>query len=362
MISHEVGSPVLKIGAIELDCPVVQAALSGYSDWPMRALARQMGAPYTIHEVMIESFVNHLKDREKTKRFLYVADTDHPVGGQLMGSDAQEFAAAAVRLVRAGFDVVDINFGCPMKRLRGQCRGGLHLGQPETALDIVRHVREAVPQHIPVTVKMRRGLDDDQRSRDNFFHILEGAFEIGIDAVTVHGRTVAQKYVGPSNWDFLKLVRKSFPTKTLLGSGDLFTAEDCVRMLRETGVNGVTAARGSIGNPWIFQQVRALLAGDPLPPPPSVWQQRDVMREHFRLAQQMYPPDQVSRQMRKFGIRYAQWHPDSNLVREAFVRVKHTEDWKAVLVNWYSSDSPGCYPVQQGTEADDQDPDSNKTE
>ncbi len=335
---------MLKIGHIELPSPVVQAALSGYSDWPMRTIARRLGAPYAVHEVMIETFVNQLKDRERTRRFLMVRDADHPVGAQLMGSDPDEFPAAARRLVQSGFDVIDINFGCPMKKLRGQCRGGLTLGQPETALTIVQKVRESLPESIPVTVKMRRGLDDTTESRDNFFRILEGAFALGIAAATIHGRTVQQKYVGPSNWNFLREVRAAFPDQTLLGSGDLFTAADCVRMLKETGVNGVTAARGSIGNPWIFLQAQALLAGRELPPPPTVFAQRDVIVSHLALAEEVYPDGQASRQLRKFGIRYAEWHPDSEAVRDAFVAVSTADDFQRVLQQWYSQDQPGQYP------------------
>ena len=223
----------------------------------MRAIAKKLGAPYSICEVMTDSFISSLKDRAKTRHHLYLVESDHPAGAQLMGSEPDEFPGAALKLVEAGFDVVDINFGCPAKRSGGRCRGGYHLGQPEVAIEILRRVRDAVPSHIPVTVKMRRGLDDTQQSRDNFFRIIETAFETGIAAVTVHGRTVEQKYIGPSRWSFLREVRQLFPGRTLLGSGDLFTATDCVRMLQETGVDGVTAARGSIGNPWIFSQAAA---------------------------------------------------------------------------------------------------------
>lgn len=339
---------MLRIGHLQLDLPVVQAALSGYSDWPMRALARKLGAPYTICEVMIDSFVNSLKDREKTRHFLKVTDDDHPAGAQLMGADPSEFPAAAQRLVKAGFDVIDINFGCPVKKVLGRCRGGFHLGQPEVALEIIRQVRDAVPDRIPVTVKMRRGVDDTSASRDRFFEILSGGFEIGIAAVTVHGRTVEQRYIGPSKWDFLAEVCREFPGKTILGSGDLFTAEDCVRMIRQTGVSGVTAARGSIGNPWIFAQARALLQGLPLPAAPTVAEQREVMREHFRLAEMVYPQKKVVSQLRKFGIRYADWHPQGDLVRAAFIQATSSDAWHGVLDRWYREDTPGVYPSLPG--------------
>lgn len=339
---------VLHIGHIELDLPVIQAALSGYSDWPMRAIARRMGAPYTICEVMIDTFVNSLRDRAKTKRFLMVTEDDHPAGAQLMGADPQEFPSAAVRLVEAGFDVIDINFGCPVKKALGRCRGGFHLGQPDIALEIIRRVRDAVPDRVPVTVKMRRGVDDTQQSRDQFQQIFSGAFEEGVAAITVHGRTVQQRYNGPSNWSFLADLCAAFPDKTILGSGDLFCAEDCVRMIRETGVKGVTAARGSIGNPWIFAQARALLAGKPLPPPPSVTEQKEAILEHFRLAEIAYSSKRAVRQMRKFGMRYADWHPDADEVRAAFIRVGDARTWSSVIKDWYASDRPGIYPIHPG--------------
>src|SRR5205085_2076507 len=193
---------------------------------------------------------------------LHISDEERPVGGQLMGAEPEQFAAGARKLVEAGFDVIDINFGCPVKKVLGRCRGGFHLSQPAVALEIVRRTREAVKPEIPVTVKMRRGIDDSAGSRDKFFEILDGAFAAGIAAVTVHGRTVVQRYIGPSRWEFLAEVKRHLgPGKTMLGSGDLFTSRDCLEMIRRTGVDGVTVARGAIGNPWIFSQCRALAEG-----------------------------------------------------------------------------------------------------
>ncbi len=193
-----------------------------------------------------------------------------------------------------------------------------------------------VPDHIPVTVKMRRGLDDSAQSRDHFFQILDGAFRIGVAAVTVHGRTVQQRYVGPSNWAFLREVKQQYPEQTILGSGDLFSAADCLRMMQETGVDGVTVARGAIGNPWIFGQARALAAGQS-PPIPQLADQAAVMREHFRLAEELYGAERSGALMRKFGIKYAQLHPQCEMVRNAFVAVRHRADWDAVLSEWYDA-------------------------
>jgi nifR3 family TIM-barrel protein len=334
----------LRLGSVEVGFPVVQAALSGYSDWPMRLIARRLGASYALCEVMLDIFVAQINQRHKNRRYLWVTDDEQPVGGQLMGANPEDFGPAAVRLVEAGFRVVDINFGCPVKKVLGRCRGGYLLGQVQTALEIVSRVREAVPEHVPVTVKMRRGLDDSQQSRDNFFAIFDGVFARGASAVTLHGRTVQQRYVGPSRWSFLAEVKKHAPERTVLGSGDLFTAQSCLDMMRETGVNGVTVARGAIGNPWIFAQARALAAGEPLPAPPSVHEQREVIREHFRLAEEVYGPQHCGRQMRKFGIKYSRLHPQPQEVRDAFIAVKEPADWATAFDRWYADDLPGRYP------------------
>lgn len=334
----------LSIGNVAIGFPIVQAALSGYSDWPMRVIAKRHGAAYTICEVMLDKFLVELKDRKRTGHFLHISDEEHPVGGQLMGAEPDQFAAGALKLVEAGFDVIDINFGCPVKKVLGRCRGGFHLGQPEIAREIIRRTREAVPDEIPVTVKMRRGIDDSQQSRDHFFEIMESAFQIGVAGITVHGRTVQQRYVGPSNWEFLKEVKQAAGDGVVLGSGDLFTPADCLNMIEQTGVDGVTVARGAIGNPWIFRQCRALADGQPLPDPPGLREQRDVIREHFSLAEQLYSPKRATPIMRKFGIKYSILHPQHEQVRACFVKAKCREQWESVLDEFYDQDLPGVHP------------------
>jgi tRNA-dihydrouridine synthase B len=264
----------------------------------------------------------------------------------LMGADPEQFGPAAVRLVEAGFDVVDINFGCPVKKVLGRCRGGFLLSTPKTALEIVSHVREALPPRIPVTVKMRRGLDDSPESADNFYTIFDGAFERGAVAVTVHGRTVVQRYEGPSNWSILAEIKRHAAGRTVLGSGDLFSAESCVQMLRQTGVDGLSVARGAIGNPWIFRQVQDALAGRSVCWP-GLFEQREVLAEHFRLSQEIYGDKRSCAMMRKFGIKYAQLHPLTEDVKQAFIRVSQPSDWQAVLMRWYSEDLPGRRPGDQ---------------
>ena len=338
-----VNLPQLQIGPLAFDFPVVQAPLSGYSDWPMRLIARRFGAAYTVCEVMLDQFILNVTKGRKAKRFLRVTDEEHPCGAQLMGAVPEQFPPAALKLVEAGFDVIDLNFACPVKKVVGRCRGGFLLSDPETALQIVGRVRDALPPSVPLTVKMRRGMDDSPESRERFFTIFDGAFRLGAVAVTVHGRTVRQRYEGFSSRDFLREVKHHAGSQTVLGSGDLFTAQNCLDMLRETGVDGVSVARGAIGNPWIFKQVRALAAGVILPPP-SLHEQRDVIAEHYRLSEELYGASRCCRVMRKFGIKYAQLHPQSLQVRDAFVAVTKPSDWRTVLDHWYAEDLPGVQP------------------
>ena len=326
----------LRLGNCEIDFPIVQAALSGYSDWPMRVVARRLGAPYTIAEVLIDRFVLELKQRHRTRQHLMVSDEEHPVGGQLMGSDPQQFPAAAQKLVEAGFDVIDINFGCPVSTAMGGCRGGYHLSQPDVALEIIARVRDAVPDRLPVTVKMRRGIDDSDESRAKFFQILDGAIELGAAAVTVHGRTVEQKYIGASNWDFLRDVKQHVGGKTIIGSGDVFTAQACLDMLSYTGVNGVSVARGAIGNPWIFRQARDLAEGRPAFLPDLAEQLR-VLEMQRSLCAEIYDDRRVLSTMRKFGIKFAALHPSYEQVRNAFAAGKTLAAWQAVLDKHYQA-------------------------
>lgn len=326
---------MLRIGSIQLDAPVIQAALSGYSDAPMRLIARRCGAPYAIHEVVLDKIV--LQSPKLRRKAVALPAEDHPVGGQLMGAEPEQFSAAAALLAEAGYDVIDINFGCPVRKVLGRCRGGFLLSEPQTAVDIIRRVRGAVPADKPVTLKMRRGMDDSAAAERNFFRIFDAALEAGLAAIAVHGRTVEQRYVGPACWRFIERVKRHAGAFTVLGSGDVFTAQDAVRMLESTGVDGVWVARGCIGNPWIFSEVRALLAGGELPPPPTVAEQGHIIRAHFGLSE-AHDGEAAARSMRKFGIKYAELHPLYEQVRSAFIATRSREDWLRVLDEWYDAE------------------------
>ena len=209
---------MLTIGPLQFDLPVVQAALAGYSDAPMRRIARRLGAPYALREVVLDKIV--IQPGKRQRETLALSPDDHPIGGQLMGSQPEQIAAAAEIMVRSGFDVIDLNFACPVKKVLGRCRGGYLLSDPQTAIEVLRRVRDALPAAIPLTLKLRRGMDDSAESERNFFQILDAALELNIAAVTVHPRTVRQRYVGPSDWSFLARVKRYAGQRTIIGSVD----------------------------------------------------------------------------------------------------------------------------------------------
>lgn len=331
--------PPLRLGPLEIPLPAVQAALSGYSDLPMRAVARQHGAPYALNEVVLD--LNVVRRGKLRERILAVPTSDHPVGGQLMGSEPATFAAAAKDLVAAGYDVVDINFGCPVNKVLGRCRGGWLLTDPEQALAIVDGVVQAVGGARPVTVKMRRGYDDTPAAEAAFWRIAQGAFARGVSALTVHPRSVAQKYVGRSRWEFLARVKREFGARTILGSGDLYSPFDVVRMLRETGVDGVTVARGAIGNPFVFEQVRALLSGE-TPLRPTCAQRRVALLAHWRAAIEHFGGEaQALSSARMHAIKYAQYHPQPVWAREQFVAVRKPDGFAALVEAVFADDHDG---------------------
>lgn len=333
----------LRIGNVEIGLPAVQAALSGYSDLAMRTVAREHGATYAINEVVLDALV--LQKGKLQRRILSVPEHDHPVGGQLMGSQPETFGQAARELVRAGYDIVDINFGCPVNKVLGRHRGGYLLQDPDTALAMVSAVLDAVQGDAPVSVKMRRGTDDSPESERRFWTILEGAIERGVAAATVHPRTVTQKYVGPSRWPFLAEVRRRVgPDFTLLGSGDLFSPFDVLLMQQQTGVDGVTMARGCIGNPFVFGQVRDLLAGR-TPVRPTCAEQRAAIRRHWELAVPFYGDERRALPpARMHVIKYAQYHPEPVAARERLVRVRQPEELLAAVDEVFADRFDGDRP------------------
>ncbi len=330
------------IGNLTLDAPFFQAGLAGYSDAAMRLVARRHGCPYAVTEAMLDHF---LINGGKGLRAAQLDDADHPIAGQLMGSHPTEIAQAARILADLGYDVIDVNLACPVKKIRKRSRGGHLLQAPDQAIDILKAVRHAVPDPIPCTVKLRRGTDDSPQATKNFFTIFDAVIDLGYAAATVHGRTVDQKYLGPSRWPFLRDLTNRYrdtPDFSIFGSGDIWTAADIFKMIQHTGVQAVSVARGCIGNPWLFAQARAIMRGDhhAATQPPSITQQRAVLLEHFELSAALHGQRSASMMMRKFGIKFSRHHPRPDDTAKAFIAVKSLDDWLAVLDQYYTADEP----------------------
>jgi tRNA-dihydrouridine synthase B len=353
----------VRIGPIQLSTPFCQAGLAGYSDRAMRLVARRRGCPYAVTEALLDIIM--VNGGEGLRRSIDISDEDHPVAGQIMGSEPDTMSKAAGLLQRAGYDVIDLNFACPVKKIRNKARGGHMLLDVERAVSIVKAVRDSLPPHVPTTLSMRRAFDDSTQATDRFYQILESAWDHGYCAVRVHGRTVEQKYLGRADWSALREVKRRYPDKTILGSGDVFTAEDAVRMLRETGVDIVWIARGAIGNPWIFQHAASLhrdmiaRSMHPRPEsqavgqngdaaggikPPGIHEQREALREHFSIAMEIHGEQLAGRRMRKMGIKYSRFHPMAERVKGEFINVRSMRDWNSTLEKHYADDGPGVWP------------------
>lgn len=321
----------LRIGRLKIAFPFVLAPLAGYTDVAFRLICREHSAEYAATGVMLDKLL--LQDNKLRREIIKTDPADHPVAGQIMGSEPDIMARAAAVVVETGFDVVDLNFACPVRKVLSRRRGGYLMQVPDRALAIVKEVIAAVPG-VPVTVKLRRTFHEEDTGNAAFWKMAEGCFELGVSAVCVHARSVECKYTGKADQDFLASVKRAFPTETIIGSGDALTPELAFAMLGAAGVDGVSVARGVIGNPWIFDGLRALAAGK-TPEPPGLDEQRRVLLEHYELERKYFGDEKAWRRMRNFGIMYARRHPRSREVRMAFVPVRSSEAWLKVIEDHY---------------------------
>jgi len=337
----------------EFDAPFFQAGLAGYSDGAMRLVARRHGCPFCVTEALLDrTLLNGGKGRTREDPDLLESECgtgeiednvpfnasatlrDHPIAGQIIGTEPDEMARGAALLVELGHDVVDVNLACPVKKIRRQNRGGHFLRTPLEAIAVLRAVRDAVPRHVPCTVKLRRAWDETPEAAHSFEMIFSAAYEAGYAWATVHCRTVEQRYRGPGRWPFLRDLTRRYPDRVIFGSGDVWTVADIFAMLELTGVQGVSVARGCIGNPWVFRQARQLMAGEE-PTVPGLPEQRAVLLQHFELSRQLWGDRRAGRMMRKFGIKFAAHHPAPERVKAAFVRCESAEEWQTVLDREY---------------------------
>ena len=317
---------MLKIGNITLDVPFFQASLSGYSDYAMRAIARDLGAPLVFAGVFLAKSVLH--PRVFNDPSFKPGEDEHPIGAQLLGEDPEIMAKAARSVRKAGYDLIDLNFACPAPKVVRRKRGGFLLNDPDRAIEIYNAVREAVD--CPVTIKLRTSFDN--KSYDNFWNICSRASAGKVDALIVHPRAVCQRFTGSADWQFLAGVKKQFPRTIIIGSGDLLSADTIKNNIKNTGVDGAVIARGAVGNPWIFSQLRE---GENFVAP-TLGEQGLVISKHFCLFREIYGRKNAARYFRKFASAYCKLHPQRRKVQKAFFAAKTTEEFLAVVKQWYS--------------------------
>ena len=325
---------MLRLGNIILDVPFLQAPLSGYSDYAMRRLALDFGAPLTFSGVMLAKSASHPKVLRKPA--FRPHEDEHPVGAQILGAEPATMAKAARALQDIGYDIIDLNFACPAPKVLRRQRGGYLLNEPETVMQIYDRVREAVT--CPVTMKLRTGFDSSPQSYDNFHRIVAETSERNIDALTIHGRTVMQKFTGEADWDTLAEIKNRFGKTTIIGSGDLFDPQTIVHRLETANIDGVLIARGAVGNPWIYEGLRAALKGEPAPPRPSLAEQAEVIVKHFKGICQLHEPTRAVKYFRKFIVQYCRLHPRRRQVHRALIAANDEIQFLAAMEEWYGNE------------------------
>jgi tRNA-dihydrouridine synthase B len=224
---------------------LILAPLAGVTDTTFRRLCRENGADIVVTEMV--SAKGLLCDPVRSGRYLAYDEAERPIGAQLFGSDPGEIAEAAVMVARRGFDFVDINMGCPVRKVTGGGSGAAILSNPRLAGEIARATVRAAG--IPVTAKIRSGFGTE---KETYLAVAEELFAAGAAAVTLHPRHRGQMFSGTADWTHIAALKRAFPGKTIIGNGDVRAPGDAARMLSETGCDSVMIGRAAMGNPWIF--------------------------------------------------------------------------------------------------------------
>lgn len=314
LLTSPTSIPPLRIRDLVIDPPILPAPMCGISDRAWRLLAREQGCRLTYTQMASCDALNH-GDR-KTWDILDVGGegAEGPVAIQLLGHTADSLAAAARLLEQAGAALVDLNMGCPARKVVASMGGSALLREPGRVRDILRAMRAAV--HGPLTIKVRAGWD---KYGEDAFVIGTIAEEEGVDAVAIHARTREQAYKGRADWSIIRSLKEQIHIP-VIGNGDISEPEHVLQMIRETGCDGVMIGRGILGNPWLLGRAIALLRGEPVPPPPTAGERIEMMRRHARLMVERRGEGRGLTEFRKHAVQYLKGLPGSHIVKTALMR------------------------------------------
>ena len=316
---------MVKIGSVEIKGSLCLAPMAGVSDFAFRSVCRRLGAAMTTTE-MVSAKALVYRD-EKTRSLMYIPEDEHPSAVQIFGHEPEIMAeAAGMALEQSGADILDINMGCPVGKVVKSGDGSALMKTPELARDIIEAVCRAVDR--PVTVKFRKGWDGGSINAVDFAKMCEQA---GASAIAVHGRTRVQMYSGRADWDIIRDVRRAVSIP-VIANGDIFTAEDAAHILRYTGCELAMAGRGSFGNPWLFQQAKALLdEGWEIPALPPLSQRMDVAVGQIELLSDRAGERIACLEARHHLPWYLHGVAHSSIYRQQLVKVETLEEIRKIV-------------------------------
>jgi len=320
---------MLRYGTIPIDPPLILAPMAGVTDRDFRLIVRRIGGVgvVTMEFIASKAIVNGNK---KTRELMYFSPEERPLSIQIYGSDVETMREAALVVEELGADICDINMGCPANKVLKGCAGAALMGDLGLAEDIISSVRKAI--RIPLTVKFRLGLNDERQCYLDLGRICEAN---GVASVAMHARTARQMFSGQADWSHIARLKETLAIP-VIGNGDVVEADDAIRMMRETGCDGVMIGRGATRNPWIFRQIAARMSGSAFTEP-TLADRRDLILDHFRLVAEREPSLNAMHKLRKFTGWYTHGLPHGKKLRLAINQLTDVPSFLAAVEEFFET-------------------------